>query len=310
MPSKLIPTLKNKIVKAQLLTAVVVLFIGSALYITNDIFLLQKAIQSRVDGVAKVLSANLVTSVAFNDAQDANRLLESLRSNEDIFGATVTLLATTTFTSPSNLPINLPTTASNSLPENIQFANYGDISLQRMPSDQQAELSLTSALLAKDIKLSYPIIQDGNKIAHLNLFIHLSWMTNELYHYLGIVSLITLSSIILAFIFASQFQQQISQPVKQLLQLANKISFNKNYGLRFNFENNESPKIKELNQLAHEFNQMLEQIQNRDNQINLANSDLEKIVKEKTRHLVDAQHILVHQGKMSALGEMALRGRP
>lgn len=281
MNANAVRPLKTRVIWTQLLTAGLVLLLGSLFYIANDLSLLQESLQSRTDGVAKILSSNLVSSIAFADGKDANQILSSLRTNSDVEAAFI------------------------EIPSNPRFATYGNLTIAEESVGQEPGFSLSKVLTQSQVHTKYLISQDDKSIGTLHLFLRMNWIAEQIPHYLGIVLCITVLGLGLAYIFAWQFQRLISEPVMGLLKVTSEISKRQDYGIRFAGQQHHESGIAEIDQLAKEFDEMLVQIQSRDQQIVESNSNLESKVEEKTRALVEAQASLVQKEKMSALGEMA-----
>jgi len=118
----------------------------------------------------------------------------------------------------------------------------------------------------------------------------------------------------IAYMLTSKLQKVITDPILNLSQLMKMVSQDQNYTLKAQVYSED-----EIGALAHGFNAMLEQIRQRD--INLQrevverrraeievrtlNEELEQRVDEKTRQLVDAQEELVRKEKLSILGQLS-----
>ena len=88
-------------------------------------------------------------------------------------------------------------------------------------------------------------------------------------------------SLLVAMLLSSSFRKSIAQPIIQLAETAQTVSRNRNYSVRVT-------RTRERNELAvliDSFNEMLKEIQQRDDALQKAHDELEQRVSERTREL-------------------------
>src|SRR6185503_5171546 len=116
----------------------------------------------------------------------------------------------------------------------------------------------------------------------------------------GIVGLVFLASLLLAFALSSQLQRLISDPILRLARVARSVALEKNYSVRATKQSND-----ELGQLVDGFNEMLVQIQARDIALQMARDNLEKRVQERTGELEKIHRQLVEASRLGGMAEIA-----
>jgi two-component system, sensor histidine kinase and response regulator len=91
---------------------------------------------------------------------------------------------------------------------------------------------------------------------------------------------VILASFVTAYLLASRLQRVISGPILELARTASAVSLAKDYSLRATKSSED-----EIGVLADRFNEMLSQIETRENALQLAHRELEARVEERTREL-------------------------
>jgi light-regulated signal transduction histidine kinase (bacteriophytochrome) len=88
-------------------------------------------------------------------------------------------------------------------------------------------------------------------------------------------------SLLVAMLLSSSFRKSIAQPIIQLAETAQTVSRNRNYSVRVT----RTGERNELAVLIDSFNEMLKEIQQRDDALQKAHDELEQRVSERTREL-------------------------
>jgi signal transduction histidine kinase/CheY-like chemotaxis protein len=101
--------------------------------------------------------------------------------------------------------------------------------------------------------------------------------------YLAICGIVLLISFLLSYILSSRLQGVISDPVMELTRTMNEVSSGKNYSIRVEKKSHD-----ELGLLVEGFNEMLAQIQTRDNELEHQREFLEDEVGRRTTELAEA----------------------
>lgn len=103
---------------------------------------------------------------------------------------------------------------------------------------------------------------------------------SQLKDYLKIIFLFMLLSLAITYVFAKQLQAIITRPILHLAKTAKVVSARKDFSIRA-----QRKTADELGQLTDDFNEMLGQIQERDQALHAANEELERRVWSRTQDL-------------------------
>jgi len=173
------------------------------------------------------------------------------------------------------------------------FAQYIYCGMEEfLSSDSKENDAVDSAKLIKEgprfrngyLELSKRIVLDGNIVGTLFLRCDLEKMHFHFSRDIIIFSFMMLVSGILAYLLSSKFQRLISGPILSLAEKMKIVSNEKNYSIRVKNKSND-----ELGILIDGFNEMLEQIQTRDESLNRHKKQLEEQVIRRTAELLKAK---------------------
>ena len=118
-------------------------------------------------------------------------------------------------------------------------------------------------------------------------------MTRRFKRYAGIAAVVLLGSLIAAFLVASVFQRAVAEPIVHLADISRIVSRDKNYSIRATpTGNHDEPDL-----LIGAFNEMLGQIQEREEALRDVHDELEKRVQARTAELAAANKALELQNR-------------
>ena len=207
---------------------------------------------------ARVLAENASASLMFRDTASAMELLQSLHHSPDVHGAAIYD------------------------GDRQQFVRY-IIPGHNVP----ASLDILQEQITYGIEyvsLVQPIVHDGKVIGALTFLVDLE----SLYTQVAWQALITLAATALAIWAASvllrRLNESVLRPLNGLSTLMGRVSVNKDYSVRA-----EPSELAELNTLSAGFNDMLEQIQQRDQELAAHRDHLEDQVTSRTVELILAK---------------------
>jgi len=245
-----------------MLTSSVMLLLACAAFVTYDMVAFRRELVENVAVLAAAVGNNCAAAIDFNDPKSARETLSALRANGNIVSACV-----------------------YSRDDQV-FAIYQreDAALFVPPARlRNASMEFTS----DELHLFRPITQRGEFIGTIFVASDLKAGSAKLTRSISIVGFVFLGSLLLAFLLSRQLQRLISGPILHLLRTAHTVAAEKNYALRAVKQSND-----ELGQLVDGFNEMLEQIQNRDTSLQTARDHLEIRVEERTRELAYQSDLL------------------
>jgi signal transduction histidine kinase/CheY-like chemotaxis protein len=272
--------LRSKLIAAGAVSAGVALFVAACAQIVSAYVHHREDAIARVQMVTSVVSANSAAAIAFDDRLSAAQLLGSLRVEPDIESARMytakgEILAT--YQSPAAIKKYSRTGSA----QNAAASQWLDEAMRARTDSHRFEgLSTLEAI--------QPIELDGEVIGFLHLQTSLASLQQGLATQLGILLAATLVALALAYALAVRFQRAVSEPLLHLLGMMGQVSATRDYRLRAEVHTSD-----EIGALMTSFNDMLTQIDERDERLRTHGEQLEFQVAERTRKLADANQSLL-----------------
>jgi len=257
--------IKHKLILIIMLACIAGLVLAGVAFIGWERSTFRNNMVRNVSTQAEMIAENCKAALAFQDAEDAKETLRALRVEPSIiFGAVYTgdnkLFAT-------------------------YYRNYADIKVH--PSGfQESGFSFGDGLLT----VFRPIVLDGEIIGTVCLRSDLSPMYAMLKRNTGVIIVVLFLSSLVAFLISSRLQKVISGPILSLAEVAKGVSEENDYSTRAIKHSND-----EVGLLIDAFNEMLEQIQQRDVELVDAKEKLEVRVEERTAELTAANEQLTQE---------------
>jgi signal transduction histidine kinase len=245
-----------------MLTSIIVLFMAGLSLVVNELVKFRSSALNDITTVADLVGNNCSASLVFNNRKDAEETLDTLQTQRHIIWAAIYK------------------------PDGSEFATYyragekeAGISGDLIPvKDLQRGHRFTRGKLL----VSKPIVLDGQAIGTISVQMDLKELRSRLVLFIVISGFIMIACIAAAYIISSRFQRLISEPILNLAKMTKVVSIEKKYSLRAEKHGND-----ELGVLIDGFNEMLAQIQNRDEQLEeqrqkllKINQHLERVVNE------------------------------
>ncbi|HEY6945668.1 MAG TPA: response regulator [Candidatus Acidoferrum sp.] len=210
---------------------------------------------SELNTLADTLGANTAAALMFHDSRSAREMLSALQGEKHIVAACLYDREGTVF---------------------AEYRRPGISASWVIPAWDEAGARFDEQSLTLAERVSF----ERTKVGVIVIVSDLTVLHAQLLQYTKISGLVLLVSVLLAFIVASHFLRKITSPILALTGLAGKVSSQKDYSLRA-----EGGSSNEVGLLVDSFNHMLEDIQQRDEALQQARSDLEKRVAERTAYL-------------------------
>jgi signal transduction histidine kinase/CheY-like chemotaxis protein/HPt (histidine-containing phosphotransfer) domain-containing protein len=254
--------LRNISIQRQLviiitLTSTVVVVLLGAAFMAYEVAGYRQAMQTDLTALADITAANSTAALSFDNAAAAESdTLAALKSKPHIEAAVIYDGKQAVFAKyirPDRVMGFAPPPHQN---DGIEFG-------------------------AEQAGLFRPIILKQERIGTIYLQSDLGELQERWRNYVGIVAGFIVASILLSLLLSAMFQRVVSRPILELAQAAGRVAGREDYSVRVN----KGDRADELGRLIDGFNDMLGQIQARDDALQKAHDELEARVDQRTREL-------------------------
>src|SRR5262245_42856646 len=250
-------SIPRKLTWMNLLVSGVALLLASAAFATYGLSTLYENIVRNLSIQAQIAGSNSVSALLFNDSHSAEKTLSALKASPILVCAGVYW--------PSGEP----------------FAVYWrDRKHGTLPSLSNLQMH---GPLFKDqvITVVSPIVFEEKTVGTVFIQSDVAQMVTRVERYVLIVATVLLASMATALLLSSLIGRHIAGPITQLAETARTVSREKDYSVRVSAARDRD----ELAVLIETFNEMLEQIQERDAALREAHDTLEERVQQRTAQL-------------------------
>jgi signal transduction histidine kinase/DNA-binding response OmpR family regulator len=220
-----------------------------------DVRSLRHTMSQDLATLADVIAGNSTAALTFHDTRAAQDVLSALRAQPHISIACIYAEDGTLFAAYSRDPK----------------------STRSAPSSPRAYGAYLSADRLTEFR---PILLAGDAIGVVYLESDLEEMHTRIHAYESVLGLVLLLSTFVASLLALQLQKLVCHPILELARAAKKVSTERNYSLRLPVNSGD-----EIGQLVAGFNDMLAQIEQRDEELQLHRNNLENEVARRTAEL-------------------------
>ncbi len=233
----------------------VTLALACAVFIGYDFYSLRQDKVNNLTILAEVMGANSAAALASNDPHSATTTLESI-------GAEKHIEAVCLYSRDGRV-----------------FARYVRSGAGRrfLPPAVEGE---GSRFTGNHAILFHKIALRGEQVGTVYLESDLSEFRQRLRGYLVLLLLMTLCALVVAYSLSARFQRAISDPIRALAWTAKIVTVDKNYAVRASKRSED-----EIGLFTEGFNEMLSQIQRRDEELRRHRDRLEEEVAERTLEL-------------------------
>ena len=249
-------SIKRKLTSIMMIISIVGLLLSCASFIIYDQVLSRRAMSRELQSLVDIVGSNSTAAITFNDPDAANEILSALSARPNVISACL----------------------YNS--DGKPFAAYVRPGESTVASGS-APPPLGSRFGKDRLELSHAIMLDGQLVGTLYLQSDLQELHTRLILYSKIVGMILLASSLLTFLLSTGLQRVISKSIVGLARTARIVSAEKNYALRATKLGND-----EVGLLIDDFNDMLAQIQHRDQELLRHRENLEGEVALRTSELL------------------------
>jgi signal transduction histidine kinase len=246
------------------------LIAASLALLVIEVVAYRRDLTEHIGAVADIIATNSTAAIAFEDPRTAGKTLHSLAAVPQIAEAQLfypdgSLFAS--FVADAEEPWRQPKSMEAYHWQLPQLQRAGR--LHRFSDD--------------DLLLIAPVILDGETIGYIQLRSSLSPLYQRIFDYLRTVALLMLAILGAVYLLAASVQRRLSAPIERLVQGMKQVSQAQDYRLRLPPAGGD-----EIGQLTLGFNEMLGQIQERDDRLEQHRRELEATVEARTRDLKQA----------------------
>jgi two-component system, sensor histidine kinase and response regulator len=252
-------SIKNKLRLVIMATVSCALLLACAAVLVYDQIAARESMRNDLGVLAEIFSANSTAAMTFNDRPAAEELFSTLRARQHIRFAALYRLDGTPF-ARYRRESSTPGTVTPPPPSDRTWFE-GD-----------------RLIVFKSVWLN------GQKIGFVTIKSDLEELHDRLRRFAEIVLGILTGTVLLALLFSSLLQRIILRPIVHLAEVARTVSSEKAYALRAVKQADD-----DLGQLTDNFNQMLEEIERRDEELTRHRDRLEQEVAVRTADLVVAK---------------------
>lgn len=251
-------SIKHKLIGIQLLTAIFSIVLCGIFFIISYYQIFKESEKEGLYSIAKVVGDNAITELEFGSAfqENAAESLSELEINAQITNATLLDKEGDIFAS-YNQQKDYPYTF-----ESIELVN-----------------DFFEKSVGDGVVIYYKIKNDDGFLGTMCLKANLRTGV-VLVQFLKISLVVLFMGAAIAFLLATYFQRSISNPIVNLVESMHQVSQKQDYSIRVPVKGND-----EVAELSRVFNEMLQQIQKRDNSLQEAQSQLEARVENRTKAL-------------------------
>jgi PAS domain S-box-containing protein len=248
-------SIRKKLISIILVATGVSILVACALLAIYEITAFRRQLAVELASTAGMVGANTTAALSFGDTRSATEMLNSLGAEDHIIAACVYARGGSAFAKYSRKGVKAAVCPANSDSDSTVFTSQ-------------------AAAVFRQIHLNGELIGT----------VYLQSDLNELYsrarHFAEIIVIVLFASFVIAYFFALRLQGLISEPILELAKMASAVSLKKDYSLRA-----AKKSADEIGILFDRFNEMMEQIQERDAALQWAHDELEVRVDERTREL-------------------------
>jgi signal transduction histidine kinase len=252
-------SIRQKLTWMNMLVSGAALLLACTAFASYELADLRQTLVRSISIQAGIAGANSASAILFNDADSARNTLSALSAAPYILAAGI-------YT-----------------PDGQPFAAWSrDSGTNRLPPRQDPiRAAETYKFTGRELVLIRAIDFQGKQLGLVRIQSDLAEINDRLLGFAGIVGAVLLMSLLAAFAFSSIFQKTTARPIAQLAETAHVVSREKNYSVRAPLTTN----AQEIAVLIQAFNEMLDQIQERDTALQRARTELEARVVRRTAQL-------------------------
>ncbi len=258
MPQQPQPSIRRKLTLTIAITSALALALSATALVVYDISTYRQALTRDLEALADLVGNNSTASIAFGDATAARETLQSLAARPDVEAAA------------------LYTATGHRL---AVYTRTGDA--------PPASLALTVGIVkgGRAFAVVRAVTLDGQLVGRVFVRSNLDQLEARVWRTVSITTVVFVLSMALAVGLGQRLQRPIALPIQMLSRAAKRVSSTRDYSLRIE----DDSRVEELGVLVGTFNDMLAQIQTRDQELQRHQEHLEEQVAMRTAQLSEAK---------------------
>jgi PAS domain S-box-containing protein len=275
---------RRKLKAISMISGGLALTIASITFVAYDYLSLRAALAVRGSTLVELIGRQTTAALSFQDAKACEETLESLSAEPRVEAAGI-------YDEHGRL-----------------FGHYGRHgATSTLP--QKDPGALGAAFVGGRLQVAGPILFNGQRIGVTRVHFDLGDLTAGLRMKLYIVGVVLAASLLGTYVLTSRLESIVTGPILHLAHTVASVSERKDYSVRARSDSSD-----ELGGLITGFNEMLGQIERRDDELERARNELEKRVEERTSDLVRVnanlqQQVVERISAQESLGESEERFR-
>ncbi len=249
-------SIKNKLKYLISMSILLMLLIAGGILMINTVLSNKKILEHELNALAEVTSLSITPAVIFDNSTDAQQTLATLKAHNNVIYAAVTIAG-----------------------EQQPFAGFLRDKKWQVPKEIISSCEKTPFNL-KFMHVCKPLVFDQVNYGHIILVISLENIYHRLLKEIGIALLGLALAALLIFWFLEKIAKKLSDPILELVTISENVKHSGDYQLRANITSTD-----EIGQLGTAFNDMLEQVDNRNQALEQQKDTLEDQVQKRTLDL-------------------------
>ena len=271
-------SIRTKLILTLGFAALLALFMMAGSMVTYEIYTARNNLADELVSTADLIALNSSVAMMFNDQNAALEDLSALSAKQGIIGAALYDTRGTIYANFSRGAMSIDTLAH----EVRQICKPG-----MSPIEIIAARKMLSGFTNGHAHVILPVNFKGHFLGAIHLIDDMQQQKTRLYAYYLIVAGIAIITLAVVLILSSKMQAIFTRPLFDVIDSMGQVTRQKNYQVRVKKYSDD-----EFGVLVAQFNQMIEEIQARDEALNSYSSSLESRVKQRTLDLTQAKEEL------------------
>ncbi|MGD9210816.1 MAG: response regulator [Desulfobacteraceae bacterium] len=298
-------SIRNKLSFIVLITSGLLIGLMATYFIMDKYFSYRKNMVENISTLAKVIGINSTAALAFDDPTTAAEILSALSAEPDVRTACIYNIDGAVFGIYENT-ITIEKKNTGGFPLGSNDTKFFIERFSQRPNDLIAEY--------RNLYISYPIILNARTIGHVAIRADMTRFNTRLKWFILTTGGASIFLFWIAHFICTRLHRVIIDPLADMLNTMQLVSTNGDYSRRVTCRTED-----ELGVLIESFNDMLSQIQDRDQELEAHRDRLEELISVRTYELqqsndqlkkeiherIQMQEELARAQKMEAIGMLA-----